>query len=88
MIDSLGHPITAGCTVITPGYWSPTISEVVKVKKVTATYVHIEMDGIAYSREAGGYTTQTKQLRRKAHQVLVIDKQLKYNRKAYPESLL
>ena len=88
MIDALGHPITEGCMVLTPGYWSPTVSEIVKVKKVTKTRIVIDLMGSTWCRDAGKYVDQVKTLYRRPHQVVVIDKQLKYNRKTYPELMI
>lgn len=68
------------------------MSTVAKVKKVTKTQVHIEIFCRKYKwdpvkkqsiREEGLFT-----LRRQPHQVLVVDKQLAYNRRKYPENLV
>lgn len=88
MVDSLGHPITAGCTVLTSGYWNTVMDVVIIVKKVTPCYVHVEMECNVWNYETRKAVPQMKTLRRRPHQVLVIDKQLKYNRKAYPEHQL
>lgn len=88
MIDALGHPITEGSIVLTPGYWSPTVNEIVKVKKVTACYVHVELSTQQWDNITTTYVQKTKLLKRRAHQVVVVDKQLKYNRKTYPELMI
>lgn len=92
MNDALGHPITAGCTVLTSNYWSPTMNKLMKVKRVTKTKVVFDMDKHLY-----GYDNETKkfqwksrheEIRRWPHQVIVIDKQLRYNKRTYPEHLV
>ena len=88
MIDALGHPITAGCTVLTSGYWSSTFDTVIKVKRITANYVIIEMTASLYDYARREAYTGVKEVRRKPHQMVVIDKQLKYNRKTHPEFII
>ena len=88
MIDALGHPITKGCVVLTPGYWSPTAGTITKVVKVTKSYVFVEVGAWTWSEEKNGGVMEPLVVRRKAHQVIVVDKQLKYNRKTYPELLI
>lgn len=92
MNDALGHPITAGCTVITSYYHSPSMNLVMKVKRVTKTRVILDIDKSYYRWDAVNRKTvkveKFGEVRRWPYQVLVIDKQLKYNRKTYPEHMV
>ena len=92
MIDALGHPITVGCTVLTPGYWSPTMSKIMKVGRVTKTRIILTMEGIRHLWSDKAKTwepvTELREVRRQPHQVLVVDKQLKHNRKNFPEHII
>jgi len=86
MVDALGHPITEGCVVLTPGYWSPTASVVTKVKKVTKAYIFVEL--VASRWRDNDWAKIDVVVRRRPHQVVVVDKQLKHNRKTYPEFII
>lgn len=92
MIDALGHPITAGCTVITSAYCSPLMSKIVTVKRVTKTKVILNMAKHRWVKNPKTNKWKREEfigeLRRNPYQVLVVDKQLAYNRKAYPEYMV
>lgn len=89
LLDILGHPIEEGMTVLTNAHYSPAMTELSVVDKVTAKAVYVTV--YAY----GGYwdsntnkhvsTAGNKQMRRRPDQVIVIDKQLSYNQETYPE---
>lgn len=93
MNDILGHPITEGCLVVTNGYWSTGFSITTKVAKVTKTKVLLDVPGYDFVKDQnspyGWKRIDTiKRVRRDPSRVLVIDKQLKYNRKTFPENLV
>jgi hypothetical protein len=88
MIDAIGSPIEAGSTVLTGHYWSNTMNHVTKVVEVRKKYVYLMLDTITYDWKNRTRVTAKKLIRRQAHQVIVIDKQLKFNRKKYPENFL
>lgn len=88
LIDVLGHPIEAGMTVLTNGYDGSTMDQLVKIDKVTKKAVYVTLTVRWYNwREKVWYTGQ-RSIRRRPNNVLVIDKQLKYNRKMYPEYMI
>lgn len=88
MLDALGHPITKGCTVLTGGYWSPTMSDTTKVLKTTKSKVHVEVEGYIWDAEARKYNKQRKIVSRWPHQVVVVDAQIRSNRRKYPEHII
>jgi len=88
MNDVLGHPIVAGSTVLTGAYWSPTMDQITTVEKVTKTKVYLSVPGMKYNSLTGRYINTTIRVGRHPHQLVVVDKQLKYNKKTYPENLL
>lgn len=92
MIDILGHPVKKGMTVLTNAHWSTAMTEITTVDKVTpkAVYVTIHATGGYWDTENKKFvrTSGNKQMRRSYAKVLVIDKQLKHNRKNYPENMI
>ncbi len=81
-IDALGHPIKVGSIVLTTPHWNPTFSVTTKVIKITKKSIVVELPSNTYVDK------RLIKIRRKPHQVIVIDKQLKYNQKTFPENLL
>lgn len=88
LIDVLGHPIEAGMTVLTNGYYGLTMDQLVKVDKVTKKAVYVTLTASWYNWSEKVWCTEQKSIRRHPNKVLVIDKQLKYNRKMYPEYMI
>lgn len=92
MIDILGHPIEAGMTVLTNKYFTATMGEITTVDRVTpkavivtvnATWGYWDKENKKYIRMNG-----RKTIRKRPDQILVIDKQLNFNRSQYPENML
>lgn len=92
MIDILGHPIEAGMTVLTNKYYTATMGEITTVDRVTpkAVIVTVNYWGGYWDKEQKKYihTTGRKQIRKRPDQILVIDKQLDFNHKEYPENMI
>jgi hypothetical protein len=92
MIDALGHPITAGDTVLTNAYYSCSMTEITSVDRTTekAVYVTIQAHSWHYDEKLkqGVHTSYKKQMRRRPDQVLVITKQLEHNQTNYPENMI
>jgi predicted HicB family RNase H-like nuclease len=85
MIDKLGHPITVGATVLTNGYYTSSMNTVTTIEKVTEKAVYVIIDANSYDYANSKYTYTKKLMRRIPDQIIVIDKQLNYNKKTYPE---
>lgn len=89
LLDILGHPIEEGMTVLTNAHNSPAMTELSVVEKVTgkavyvSVYAHTGYWDVNTNRHVS--TSGNKQIRRRPDQVIVIDKQLSYNKKTYPE---
>lgn len=92
MIDILGHPIEAGMTVLTNKYYTATMGEITTVDRVTekAVIVTVNAAGTYWDKENKKYIrfSGRKQIRKRPDQILVIDKQLDFNRSEYPENQL
>ena len=92
MIDILGHPIEPGLTVLTNKYYSASLGQVTTVDRVTKTAVIVKIKALWYTWDPK--TSKNirhegfKTIRKRPHQILVIDKQLNFNRKEYPENML
>ena len=82
LVDFLGHPIEAGMTVLTNGYYSSGNHMVTKVVKVTKKAVIIHVEKYDWKERA---TIVGHPIRRNPSQIIVIDQQLKYNKKTFPE---
>lgn len=93
MIDVLGHPITPGAQVLTGAYGSGGMDKVSTVISVAKKTLVVEVH-----KRSWRYNDVTKQwdctsepqgrVRRRPHQVVVIDKQLAYNQAEYPENMV
>jgi hypothetical protein len=88
MIDILGHPITVGATVLTNGYYTSSMNTVTTVEKITEKAVYAKIDAVWYDLSTRQIQSAKKLMRRRPDQFIVIDKQLKYNQKTYPENRL
>jgi len=88
MIDVLGHPIEVGATVLTNGHYTASMNTVSKVEKVTAKAVYTNIYATWYDYKTGELRTGQKLMRRRPNQFIVIDKQLDYNQKNYPENMI
>jgi allantoicase len=88
MIDILGHPITVGATVLTNGYYTACMNTITTVEKITKKAVYAKVDAVWYDWETKQRHRTKKLMRRRPDQFIVIDKQLKYNQKTYPENML
>jgi hypothetical protein len=79
MIDILGHPVAKGDTILTNEYGSPTMSVIAIVEKVAKKscilYMHVPVVGAKYMRKL-------------PHQVVVVNQQLAYNKKHFPENAI
>lgn len=87
MIDILGHPIRKGDTVLTNGYWTTQL-ELQVVEKVTKKAVYVSVLATMWDSTQKRRTTEPKSMRRKPSQVVVVNQQIKYNTKTYPENML
>lgn len=81
MIDALGATIKVGDKVLTGSYWSATFDTVTTVKKVNRTTIGLELP---CTYDISGY----RKVKRRPYQMIVVDKQLEYNQKAYPENFI
>lgn len=88
MIDTLGSPIKEGDMVLTNKYRSSCLTEITTVKKVTHKHVHVEIPATWWNYKEKRLEEGLKVIKRLPHQIVVIDKQLKYNRKNYPENCI
>ena len=88
LIDVLGHPIEAGMTVLTTAHYGSTMDQLVKIDKVTKKSVYVTLTASWYNWREKVWCTEQRSIRRRPNKVLVIDKQLKYNRKMYPEYMI
>lgn len=92
MIDVLGHPIEVGMTVLTNYYSSASMGVITTVDKITKKAVYVTFNCVWYSwdKQQKTYVRNSglKQIRRRPDQIIVIDKQLNYNRTTYPENML
>ena len=88
MIDILGHPITVGATVLTNGYYTACMNTITTVEKITEKAVYARVDAVWYDWNTKQRRRTKKLMRRRPDQFIVIDKQLNYNRKTYPENML
>tara|TARA_B110000902_G_C14048540_1_gene490738 strand:+ start:542 stop:802 length:261 start_codon:yes stop_codon:yes gene_type:complete len=82
LVDQLGHPIEAGMTILTNGYYSSGNHMITKVVRVTkkAVIIHVNKYDWQKQTEIPNHT-----LRRDPCQVFVIEKQLAYNQETFPE---
>ena len=93
MIDVLGHPITPGAQVLTGTYGSPAmnkVSTVISVAKKTLV-VEVLKRSWHYDDATSRWVSKTEpngRVRRRPHQVVVIDKQLEHNLMTYPENMV
>lgn len=93
MIDVLGHPITPGAQVLTGAYGSGGMDKVATVLSVAKKSLVVEVEKRTWNYN---YTTKTwdcttkpaGRVRRRPHQVVVIDKQLAFNQEEYPEKFI
>ena len=92
LIDALGHPIRVGDTVFTHSHGSTSYRLITKVTKVTekAVYVNVKKYARVYNeiKKQYEYMFIEAPVRRRPDQFLVVNEQLKYNQKKYPENLL
>ena len=92
MIDILGHPIKPGMTVLTNKYYSAVMGEITTVERVTKKAVIVKIMSVWYTWDAENRQhikhQGLKAIRKRPNQILVIDKQLDFNRKEYPENML
>lgn len=87
MIDRLGHPIEVGVTVLTNGYYTSSMEVITTVKRITPKAIIVDVVLPAWvQRYNGGITT--KEMRKQPHQILVIEQQLAYNQREYPENMI
>lgn len=82
LVDFLGHPIQVGMTVLTNGYYSAGNHMVTKVVKVTKKAVIIHVEKYDWKERT---TIVGHPIRRNPSQIIVIEQQLKYNKKTFPE---
>lgn len=88
-IDILGHPIGKGMTVLTNGYGSASMTEISKVDRVTAKAIYVVVvNAWCYDAKSNSYVEAPKAMRKRADQVIVVSRQLEYNKKHYPEHML
>ena len=87
-VDFLGHTIKQGMTVVTH-YWQDGKKDLIlKVKAVRGSYVSlVDIEPRSYNKEAT-VISAVRTLNRKADEVIVIDQQLEYNEKTFPENIL
>ena len=93
MIDVLGHPITAGAKVLTGAYGSGGMDKVATIISVAKKTLVVEVKKYSWKHNEvtnqWDYTAEAPgRVRRRPHQVVVIDKQLAYNQSEYPENLV
>ena len=92
LIDALGHPINVGDIVSTHSYGCAAYRTITKVTKVTkkAVYVNVKKYARVYNetKKQYEYILKEEPVRRRPDQFLVVNAQLKYNQKKYPENLL
>ena len=87
-IDLLGHTIKEGMTVITH-YWIEGKKDIMlKVDTISGNYISlVDIETSTSGRQTTTFHT-THTLDRKADEVIVIDQQLEYNEKTFPENIL
>lgn len=87
-VDLLGHTIKEGMTVITH-YWQDGKKDLIlKVKAIRGNYVSlVDTEPCSYNKEAT-IISAVRTLNRKVDEVIVIDQQLEYNKKTFPENIL
>ena len=87
-IDLLGHTIKEGMTVITH-YWQDGKKDIIlKVNAIRGNYISlVDVESSISSRQTTALGT-IPTLNRKANEVIVIDQQLEYNEKTFPENIL
>lgn len=88
MIDVLGHPIEAGMTVLTNGYYSASMEVITTIDRVTEKSVFVTVYASWYDWKTRTRCKGYKSVRRRPNKVIVINKQLNYNKKTYPENLI
>lgn len=93
MIDVLGHPIEPGAKVLTGAYGSggmnkvSTVISVAKKTLVVGVYKH-RWEYNDVTKRWKSHEEPTGKVRRRPHQVVVIDEQLKHNMETYPENMV
>jgi len=87
-IDILGHPIEKGMTVLTNSYCSASMTDISKVDRVTAKAIYVTVNAWSYDAKSNLYVEAPKAMRKRADQVIVVSRQLEYNKKHYPEHML
>lgn len=87
-IDLLGHTIKEGMTVVTH-YWQDGKKDIMlKVDAIRGNYVSlVDVETSSYAKKIVALGT-IPTLNRKANEVIVIDQQLEYNEKTFPENIL
>ena len=91
MQDALGHTIRVGDTVLTAAYWSPIPSLVTKVVKVTKTRVYVNIKTWDFLRKENSTwkkVVEYKDIARYPYQVIVVDAQLRSNKRKFPENFV
>lgn len=88
MIDVLGHPITVGATAITNGYCTSTLNTITVVEKVTKKAAYVTVEAFSYNWETRERYRTKKLMRKRPDQIMIIEKQLNYNKKTYPENFI
>jgi dTDP-D-glucose 4,6-dehydratase len=88
MLDVLGHPVTAGDMVLTGGYGTAGMQLVTEVVRTTPKAVYVNLGVCTYDWSNHRAKTTENLVRRRYDQVVVVDKQLAHNKKAYPEYLI
>ena len=93
MIDVLGHPITAGAQVLTGAYGSGGMDKVANVVSVAKKTLVVEVEKRKWhyndvTKRWDCTTEPAGRVRRRPHQVVVIDKQLAFNEAEYPENMV
>jgi hypothetical protein len=81
-IDKLGHPIEVGMLVLTNDYYDLTMSLLTTVKKITPRAIIIHVNKYDHSTSS---IIKNHPMRRHPNQVIVVEQQLNYNKKEFPE---
>lgn len=88
LIDVLGHPIRKGDKVLTGNHYSTGMDIVAQVDKVTKKAVYVTLEATKWDYDMRKKYVEHTSVRRQPYQVVVIDKQLAYNKKHYPENFI
>jgi hypothetical protein len=85
MIDPLGHPITEGATVFTAPYWSTSFSTFAKVKRINKSTVTITLKKYAWDKHKKKFIEYEGDVKRRPSRMIIVDTQLAFNKKTFPE---